>query len=183
MRRCSASATGITAPLRDSVQNPQAVVTPTNIPYQINWRGLCSRRNPRYTPTLLAVPPPKGLSLRSGEAYTWEGEEAPTCITFNQSLPPIHDTTKRGYWVPFIPHGTRRLTVPYPAQKEAYSIRSRESQLPPGRVLTLRHVIKMLHHSQVLHLPLAPDKCVNKQIPSLTDVEHNGYGNKKVKRI
>ena len=58
------------SPLRDSVQNPQAVVTPTNIPYQINWRGLCSRRNPRYTPTLLAVPPPKSLSLRSGEAYT-----------------------------------------------------------------------------------------------------------------
>ena len=100
-----------------------------------------------------------------------------------QSLPPIHDTTKGAYRVPFISHGTRRLTVPYPAQKEAYSIRSRESQLPPGRVLTLRHVIKMLHHSQVLHLPLAPDKCVNKHISSLTDVGHNGYGNKKVKRI
>ena len=42
---------------------------------------------------------------------------------------------------------------------------------------------KKLHHSQVLHLPLAPDKCVNKQIPSLTDVGHNEYGNKKVKRI
>ena len=31
-----------------------------------------------------------------------------------------------------IPQG--RLTVPYPAQKGAYGIPSRESQLPPGRV-------------------------------------------------
>ena len=86
-------------------------MTPSDIPYQVNWWGLCSRRNPRYTPTLLAVPPPKGLSLRSGEANTWEVEEAPTCITLYQSLPPINDTTNGAYWVPFIPHGIRRLTV------------------------------------------------------------------------
>ena len=33
------------------------------------------------------------------------------------------------------------------------------------------------------HLPLVPDKRVNKQIPSLTDVDNNGYENKKVKNI
>ena len=98
----------------------------------------------------------------------------------------VHNTTKGAYRVPFISHGTRRLTVPFPAQKEAYSIRSRESQLPPasGEGADTPACYKNApHHSQVLHLPLAPDKCVNKQIPSLTDVEHNGYGNKKVKRI
>ena len=40
------------------------MVTPTNIPYQINWRGLCSRRNPRYTPALLLPEP----SLHPGTA-------------------------------------------------------------------------------------------------------------------
>ena len=110
------------------------MVTPTNIPYQINWRGLCSRRNPRYTPTLLAVPPPKGLSLRSGKAYTREVEEALTCITSNQFLPSIHNSTKRAYRVPFVTHEIRRLIVLYPAQKVTHSIPIQESQLPPGRV-------------------------------------------------
>ena len=92
-------------------------------------------RSPRYTQTLLAVPPPKGLSLRSGEAYAWIVEEASTCITSNQFLSPINNSTKRAYRVLFAAHEIRRLTVLYPAQKGAHSIPSRESQLPLGRVI------------------------------------------------
>ena len=167
-------------------QDPQAMVTPTNIPYQVKWWGLCSRQNPRYIPALLAVPPPKGLSLRSGEAYTGELEEAPTCIALYQSFPPINVTTKGAYRVPFIPHGIRRLTVPYPTQKEAYSIPSRESQLPPGRVQYSQYSSmskkKKLHHSQVPHLPLAPDKRVNKQSKSPHSLKLNIMG-MKIKRL
>ena len=53
--------------IQNSVQDTQTMETLANISRQVNWWGLCSCRNPGYTPALLAIP----LSQRHQLALWW----------------------------------------------------------------------------------------------------------------
>ena len=89
----------------------------------------------------------------------------------------------QGRLAPFHPPWDKKANCPLPSTKRGLRYSQQGVTVASGEGALLRHVIKKAHHSQVPHLPLAPDKCANKLIPSLTYVEHNWYENKKVKRI
>ena len=105
------------------------------------------------------------------------------CVTLFQSLPHIKDTTKGAYRVPFIPPLEKEANCPLPSTKRGLQYSQPGVTVAHGEGALLQHVIKKAPRQSGAALTSDSRQVYQQANPLTTDVEHNGYENKKVKRI
>ena len=152
------------------------MVTPTNIPYQIN----------SFLARTLATP------RHCSQFYL---PKASACALVR----PTHERWKRHPHVSHLINFFLLLTTPQKEHTESLSSpmrlggylsspkRSPQYSQPGITIASGESALTQachrgcLHYSHIPYLPLTPDKCLNKQIPLLTDAEHMGIRIKRLK--